>query len=417
MSEFNTLAFMSLDIWHNLATDVSLFLWLVPMIFLYEMPLMLIVVSGVIGWHWQTFRRPKVEKAYRPKVSCIITCYAEKEAVRQTIATLAEQDYPGEMEIIAVVDGAVQNAETFEVAKAAAAQCRRPGREIIVLPKWQRGGRVSTLNAGLARASGELVMNADADTSFDNDMVSQIVPLFADPNVPAVGGSLRVRNVDDSLWTRMQAIEYLISMQGGKTGLGHWNLLNNISGAFGAFRRDLLVKIGGWDTHTAEDLDLTLRFKQYFGRHPNWRIPFATLAIGHTDAPMDIKTLVWQRLRWDGDLLFLYFRKHWPAFTPGLLGGRHLRLYSGLRLLAKRADALCHLALQLRDSTGVPLAVFDNHCPDHLPGIFGILAVLLSAGTGSDFRAATSGPEAAALVASLSLLRLVYAQYLLVCLA
>ncbi|MCT8979654.1 hypothetical protein N4S66_04005 [Shewanella algae] len=89
MSEFNTLAFMSLDIWHNLATDVSLFLWLVPMIFLYEMPLMLIVVSGVIGWHWQTFRRPKVEKAYRPKVSCIITCYAEKEAVRQTIATLA----------------------------------------------------------------------------------------------------------------------------------------------------------------------------------------------------------------------------------------------------------------------------------------------------------------------------------------
>ncbi|GAB1116086.1 glycosyltransferase family 2 protein [Shewanella algae] len=321
MSEFNTLAFMSLDIWHNLATDVSLFLWLVPMIFLYEMPLMLIVVSGVIGWHWQTFRRPKVEKAYRPKVSCIITCYAEKEAVRQTIATLAEQDYPGEMEIIAVVDGSVQNAETFEVAKAAAAQCRRPGREIIVLPKWQRGGRVSTLNAGLARASGELVMNADADTSFDNDMVSQIVPLFADPNVPAVGGSLRVRNVDDSLWTRMQAIEYLISMQGGKTGLGHWNLLNNISGAFGAFRRDLLVKIGGWDTHTAEDLDLTLRFKQYFGRHPNWRIPFATLAIGHTDAPMDLKTLVWQRLRWDGDLLFLYFRKHWPAFTPGLLGG------------------------------------------------------------------------------------------------
>ncbi|MDX6016655.1 MULTISPECIES: glycosyltransferase family 2 protein [Shewanella] len=321
MSEFNTLAFMSLDIWHKLATDVSLFLWLVPMIFLYEIPLMLIVVSGVIGWHWRTFRRPKVQKAYRPKVSCIIACYAEKEAVRQTIVTLVEQDYPGEMEIIAVVDGAVQNAETFAVAKAAAAECRRPGREIIVLPKWQRGGRVSTSNAGLARASGELVINADADTSFDNDMVSQIVPLFADPNVPAVGGALRVRNVNDSLWTRMQAIEYLISMQGGKTGLGHWNLLNNISGAFGAFRRDVLVKIGGWDTHTAEDLDLTLRLKQYFGRHPNWRIPFATLAIGHTDAPMDLKTLVWQRLRWDGDLLFLYFRKHWPAFSPRLLGG------------------------------------------------------------------------------------------------
>jgi hypothetical protein len=29
---------------------------------------------------------------------------------------------------------------------------------------------------------------------------------------------------------------------------------------------------------------------------------------------------LWQRLRWDGDLLFLYFRKHWPAFSPKLLG-------------------------------------------------------------------------------------------------
>ena len=81
-----------------------------------------------------------------------------------------------------------------------------------------------------------------------------------------------------------------------------------------------MIQIGGWDTHTAEDLDLTIRIKQYFKRHPQWRIPFATLAIGHTDAPVTLKELVWQRLRWDGDLLFLYFRKHWPAFTPKLLG-------------------------------------------------------------------------------------------------
>ena len=61
-------------------------------------------------------------------------------------------------------------------------------------------------------------------------------------------------------------------------------------------------------------------FILYFGRNPKWKLPFATLAIGHTDVPHDIKTLVMQRLRWDGDLFFLYFRKHWPAFTPKLLG-------------------------------------------------------------------------------------------------
>ena len=320
MSEFNTIGYMVLDIWHQLAEHLSFFAWLVPLILLYEAPLMLLVLTGIMRFYYTHFVQVPRQSLYHPKVSCVITCYAEGEAVKSTIDSFIEQVYDGEIEIIAVVDGAVQNALTYQVAMAAAKACQVPKRKVVVLPKWQRGGRVSTLNAGLSVATGEIVINADADTSFDNDMVSQIVPYFEDPNVPAVGGALRVRNVNESILTRMQSIEYLISMQGGKTGLGQWNLLNNISGAFGAFRRTFLIQIGGWDTHTAEDLDLTVRIKQYFKRYPNWHIPFATLAIGHTDAPADLKTLVLQRLRWDGDLLFLYFRKHWPAFTPKLLG-------------------------------------------------------------------------------------------------
>jgi poly-beta-1,6-N-acetyl-D-glucosamine synthase len=323
MSDLNTVAYILLDIWHALSHNLSLLVWLLPLMLIYEIPLAMLVVTGIVRFYHQRYMTTPKQSLYQPDISCIITCYAEGEAVGITIDSLVEQTYNGHIEIIAVVDGAVQNAHTYKAAKAAKAAALRntlPNRSIIVLPKWQRGGRVSTLNAGLNAASGEIIINADADTSFDNNMVSEVVPYFSNPNVPALGGALRVRNVNDSLVTRMQAIEYLISMQGGKTGLGQWNLLNNISGAFGAFRRSFLQQIGGWDTHTAEDLDLTLRIKQYFGRHPNMRIPFATLAIGHTDAPSSLKALISQRLRWDGDLLFLYFRKHWPAFSPKLLG-------------------------------------------------------------------------------------------------
>ncbi|HIF79394.1 MAG TPA: glycosyltransferase family 2 protein [Gammaproteobacteria bacterium] len=320
MSEVNTITYLLLDIWHQLSTHPGVMLWFIPLIVAYEIPLMLLVITGIVMFYYQSFLVTPRRSIYTPKVSCIVTCYAEGEAVKSTINSLAEQVYDGEIEIIAVVDGAVQNALTYKVAKAAAKACEVPKRTVVVLPKWQRGGRVSTLNAGLSVASGEIVLNADADTSFDNDMLSQVIPYFEDPDVPALGGALRVRNANQSLLTRMQAIEYLISMQGGKTGLAQWNLLNNISGAFGVFRREFLIQIGGWDTHTAEDLDLTVRIKQYFRRFPNWRIPFATLAIGHTDAPASLHDLVLQRLRWDGDLLFLYFRKHWPAFSPKLLG-------------------------------------------------------------------------------------------------
>ncbi len=320
MSELNTLSYILLDISHQLQEHSYLLVWLLPLVVAYEVPLMILVVTGILRFYYEERVLIPKQSLYQPHVSCVITCYAEGDAVKQTIRSLAEQTYSGHIEIIAVVDGAVQNATTYAAVRASSDYCDNDNRSLIIIPKWQRGGRVSTLNAGLDRASGEIIINADADTSFDNDMVSRIVPYFEDSNVPAVGGALRVRNTHDSLWTRMQALEYLISMQGSKTGLAQWNLINNISGAFGAFRRSFLVQIGGWDTHTAEDLDLTLRIKQYFSRHPNWHIPFATLAIGHTDAPADWKSLFWQRMRWDGDLLFLYFRKHWPAFTPKLLG-------------------------------------------------------------------------------------------------
>lgn len=293
---------------------------LLPAFLLLEVPLSLLVVLGVLRWFArQRLQRP-LASGYRPVVSCIITCYSEGPEVARTLQSLCEQIYPGEIEMIPVVDGAAVNRETLQAIRGFRVDPRRyPRRHLRPIAKWQRGGRVSSLNAGLAHCRGEIVMALDGDTSFDNCMVAAIVRHFADPRVPAVAGSLRVRNVFASWVTVMQALEYLLSIHMSKIGLGEWNLVNNVSGAFGAFRRSFLDKIGGWDTHTAEDLDLTLRIKSYFGRAP-LRIPFEPAAVGHTDAPVSLGQLLRQRLRWDGDLCFLYIRKHRHNIAPRLLG-------------------------------------------------------------------------------------------------
>lgn len=317
--EFGYIEYLVLSTFHMLQENVDVLIIYLPMLMVVELPLTFTVFSGIVFW----YRRVKLRGplTISPDVSIIITCYGEGDAIKQTILTLCEQIYPGNIEIIPVIDGAKQNADTYKAALESLPLAKRyHNRKIKIIPKWQRGGRVSTLNAGLYAAKGEIVINADGDTSFDNNMVYEVIKEFEDPNVPAVGGSLRVRNLTQSFVTRMQGLEYMISMQSGKTGLAEWNLINNISGAFGAFRRKFLVQIGGWDTHTAEDLDLTIRIKQYMARHPNIRVPFATKAIGHTDAPATWKELFQQRMRWDGDLLFLYLRKHPYAFSPSLLG-------------------------------------------------------------------------------------------------
>lgn len=298
----------------------QLLLSLFPYFLLFELPLNLLVLMGVMHWFTRKVSIVEPESNYAPVVSCIITCYSEGKDVLKTLQTLTEQNYPGHIELIPVIDGASVNIETLSVVRGFRIdKGLYPKRHIRPIAKWQRGGRVSSLNAGLDKANGEIVMALDGDTSFDNTMVSAMVRHFADPDVPAVAGSLRVRNANTSLTTRMQAIEYLLSIHMSKIGLAEWNVVNNISGAFGAFRRSFLNHLGGWDTHTAEDLDMTLRIKNY-ARRRHIRIPFEAAAIGHTDAPPTFFGFLKQRLRWDGDLYFLYVRKHKHSINPGLMG-------------------------------------------------------------------------------------------------
>jgi biofilm PGA synthesis N-glycosyltransferase PgaC len=261
---------------------------------------------------------------FRPRVSCVITCYSEGAEVQQTIRTLTEQLYDGQIEILAIVDGAVQNRHTLVALRALQSYVNAVrNRRLEIVAKLQRGGRVSSLNQGLALASGEIVLALDGDTSFDNDMIRHAVRHFADANVVAVAGNLRVRNVASSFVTRFQALEYMLSIHLSRAGLDAFNVVNNVSGAFGIFRRDFLRRIGGWDSGTAEDLDLTLRIKKYFTRYPNLRIRFEPRAVGHTDAPASLGQFLKQRLRWDGDLSYLYLRKYRHHLRPGLLGLRN----------------------------------------------------------------------------------------------
>lgn len=297
----------------------------IPFVVFFELPIYIVIFVGVLKYYRRRALEGPQRLTFRPTVSCVALCYAEGDDVKTTISSLANQIYPGKIEILAMIDGASVNVDTHRAALEAAEMVgRMPNRTLRIIPKWQRGGRVSSLNAGLALARGEIIMALDGDTSFDNEMVINAVQHFEDPNVVGVSGNLRIRNVDDGVVTKLQSIEYLMSIYTSKVGLSEFNVVNNISGAFGVFRTKILRHLGGWDSGTAEDLDLTLRLKQYFGRYPNLRIVFEPNAMGHTDGPSTFKEFFQQRHRWDGDLFYLYCRKHIPGLRPRLLGWRNL---------------------------------------------------------------------------------------------
>jgi cellulose synthase/poly-beta-1,6-N-acetylglucosamine synthase-like glycosyltransferase len=295
-----------------------------PFVLLLEMPLYVITWLGLMHYLWRRHVTPPTDIPYYPRVSCICNAYAEGRDVQYSVRSLLEQIYPGHIELVLVLDGAVKNRVTYQAIVELVQHFKSdPRRSVRFIPKPQRGGRVSATNTGLLYATGEIVMALDADTSFDNDMVANAIKPFVDPSVVGATGPLRVRNASKSLATRLQSLEYMMAIYLGKVGLAEWNMINNLPGAYMIYRKSIVDHVGGWNTGTGEDLDLTLRIKQYISRHPELKLVFAPGAIAHTEVPDTFLGFYIQRLRWDGDLSYVYFRKHWRSFSP-LVGWKNL---------------------------------------------------------------------------------------------
>ena len=301
--------------------NVQYVLMLIPFVLFLELPLYFINWMGVFRHLIKDAIEAPVALHYYPRITCAITCYAEGKAVQNTVLSLLEQIYPGHIEIIAMVDGVKKNLDTYRaLQEMLPIVANYQKRSLIIIPKIQRGGRVSSLNAGLSRAQGDIFMALDGDTSFDNRMVVSSAAHFRDTDVVAVTGPMRVRNARSTLVTRLQGLEYMLTMQVGKYGFTKLNVINNVPGAFGIFRKSFVQQIGGWNTGTAEDLDMTLRIKQYHQRYPKLRFEFEPLAVSHTDVPETLGGFLRQRLRWDGDLWYIYSNKHKHGIAVSKMG-------------------------------------------------------------------------------------------------
>jgi cellulose synthase/poly-beta-1,6-N-acetylglucosamine synthase-like glycosyltransferase len=126
-----------------------------------------------------------------------------------------------------------------------------------------------------------------------------------------VGGNLVVRNAGDNLLTQVVALEYLFSIEIGRRFRSAANLLHVISGAFGAFRRDLVQAVGGHSPTSGNDGDLTIKIRRLCPR-----IRFAHDAICLTKSPATLTGLVRQRRRWDRNLIKNKLRRHVDLLDP-----------------------------------------------------------------------------------------------------
>jgi cellulose synthase/poly-beta-1,6-N-acetylglucosamine synthase-like glycosyltransferase len=238
------------------------------------------------------------------RVSILIPGHNEADSIEQCVLSLREQTFQ-DFEVICVSDGSTD--DTYAIMK----RLQREGKVDKIANCAIRGGKASAINLGMRLAAGDIVIVIDCDCSFDRTAIEEMIRLFADPTMGAVGGSVLVRNGEASLTASLQAIEYMISIQLGRAAMDAVGQLAIISGAFGAFRREAFMKVGMMDQGPGEDGDITMRL-----RLAGYRIGFAIRAIAYTDVPVHMFNLIKQRQRWERDTLWIKLRKYGRTLNP-----------------------------------------------------------------------------------------------------
>jgi len=282
-------------------------------------------------WIWKTGHEGEEAFALRlrteqPLVSVIIPAYNEERVIAKTLQSVLEQSYP-HLEIFVVDDGSTD--QTGARVQALAAEEPR----LTLFRNEQRVGKFSGQNLALNFTRGDYVFILDADSTLAREAFFEALKKFADPLVGAVSCNLRVRNQGDSLITSLQDLEYLASISLGRISQAWAGTLSIVSGGFGAFRRAVFEEVGGYDVHTGEDTDLTLKIRQ-----AGWKITFAPRSLCLTEVPRTLWGLIKQRFRWDNCLINITIRKHRGMFNPfranftwkNLLGGLDNTLFQGV---------------------------------------------------------------------------------------
>jgi len=235
----------------------------------------------------------------RPLISVIVPGKNEGKHIPQLAESMRHQTY-SKVELIIVDDGSDDDTPLI---------CNRLKKKGLIdhfIRNEERGGKASAANTALVYATGRFIIHLDADAHINNDAVERIIlPFFVDPSIGIVGGDVRVRNDTDSITTRLQAIEYMKGISVGRTIASMLGVLRVVSGAFGAFRADVLHELKGWDVGPGLDGDITLKF-----RNLGWRVYHEPAAICYTHVPDTPRKLAKQRVRWDRSIVRFRVRKH-----------------------------------------------------------------------------------------------------------
>jgi cellulose synthase/poly-beta-1,6-N-acetylglucosamine synthase-like glycosyltransferase len=361
---------------------------------------LIFTVLALAGWRAiENYVRRRPMRDYRSvaesemsmPVSILVPAYNEEPSIVASLRSLLKSQFI-EFEVVVINDGSKDGTlavlkDAFGLVevgrvprsnlptKLVRAVYVSPLEPRVVVIDKENGGKADALNAGINHANFPLFCAIDGDSMLDAGALSRLVWEFqAAPDTVAVGGIVRIVNgsrfenghlvevrTPRSLLANLQIVEYLRAFLGGRVGWSKSGMLMIISGAFGLFRRDVCVEVGGYDpTTVGEDAELVLRLHRHQReRGEACRITFFPDPICWTECPEDFGTLVRQRDRWQRGLIEMIVRHRTMLFRPrfGRIGCVAMPYFLVFELLGPTIECIGYTLFVVAVALGIiPLA-------------------------------------------------------------
>lgn len=284
-----------------------------------------------------------------PPITLMAPAYNEALTIVESVRSLLTLQYPA-FEVLVVNDGSGDQTlqvliEAFELEpierhyhltapckaiRGVYAGARQP--RLVVVDK-ENGGKADALNAALNLSRTPLVCSMDADSLLEPDALLRAVRPFMDnpERTIAVGGTVRIANGCKVSFGRvvevglprnplalLQTVEYLRAFLMARLAWSRIGALLVISGAFGIFRRQAVLDVGGYSLGTVgEDMELVVKLHRHMREEGRpYRIDYIAEPVCWTEAPESLRVLGRQRARWQRGALETFAKHRRMLFDP-----------------------------------------------------------------------------------------------------
>ena len=296
-----------------------------------------------------------------PSVSIIVPAHDDEATIIANVESLLKLDYP-RYEIIIVSDESEKQLELLKetyklksipftpVYKVPCKEIRGLYKsenpeygKLVVVDKISGGRKSDSANAGVNVCKTDFFVNTDADCIVEPMALYRVMWPVMNCHEPMIGVSatMLMSNDCDIEWVnekyensekakkkqkkcfwkawnplpKFQQLEYLRSFLMGKLGWSELNALPNISGGFGFFNTEVVIKSGGYDNSSmAEDVDMLLRMVTYMkNNNLKFRLAQVPQVCCWTKGPETLKDMMNQRSRWARGL-FEIVANHFEMF-------------------------------------------------------------------------------------------------------